>query len=168
VETRAGARAEADRKNLFLALLTYRLTKAQLERFLNRLRFSQDVGKLLREVKKLRSRAHRLDRPDLKPSQIYRLLHYFSAQAIMAFCIALDSAVGRENVQLYLNQLRWVRSHIKGGFLKEQGIPAGPIYSRILDRLLHARLDGEVRTASEEEAMAKKLIASWRRRTSRK
>ena len=88
-------------------------------------------------------------------------------QAILAFCIALDSTVGRENVQLYLNQLRWVRPHIKGGFLRKQDIPAGPIYSRILDRLLYARLDGKVRTASEEEAMAKKLIASWRRRTAR-
>ncbi len=164
----AGTRAEVDREDLFLALLTYRLTKVQLERFLGRLKFSQEVGKLLREVKDLRRRARRLNRPDARPSQIYRLLHYFSPQAITAFCIALDSPVGRQNVQLYLNQLRWVRPHIKGDFLKEQGIPAGPVYGRILDRLLYARLDGEVRTASEEENMAKKLIASWRRRTAKK
>jgi tRNA nucleotidyltransferase (CCA-adding enzyme) len=164
----AGARAEVDREDLFLALLTYRLTKAQLERFLDRLSFSQEVGKLLREVKDLRQRAQRLERPDLRPSKVYRLLHHFSPQAIIAFCIALDSAEGRQNVQLYLNQLRWVRPYIKGNFLKEQGVPTGPIYSRILDRLLYARLDGEVRTSSEEEAMAKRLIAAWRKQTANK
>jgi len=157
-----------DRRGLLLALLTYRATRPQLERFLDRLRFSQEVAKLLRELRELRARAWRLDKPDLKPSRIYRLLHHYSPQALMAFSIALDSPAARDNVLLYLRKLRWVRPHIKGGFLKQQGIPPGPIYRKILDRLLYARLDGKVRTASEEEAMAKKLVAAWKKRNSKK
>ncbi len=157
-----------DRRGLLLALLTYRLTRPQLERFLDRLRFSRGVAKLLRELRELRARAWRLDKPDLKPSRIYRLLHYYSPQALMAFSIALDSPAARDNVLLYLRKLRWVRPHIKGGFLKQQGIPPGPIYGKILEQLLYARLDGKVRTASEEAAMAEKLVAAWKKRNSKK
>lgn len=148
-----------DQKSLLLALLTYRLTRAQLDRFLNRLRFGMDVGKYLREVRELHSLTWRLDRPNLKPSRIYRLLHGYSPRAILAFSVALDSSTARENVMLYLERLRWVRPTIRGEFLKRQGVEPGPVYRRILDKLLYARLDGKIRTASEEEALAKALLA---------
>jgi len=153
------SRVGLEKKYLFLALLTYRLTKPQLDRFLERLRFSQAVAKYLREVRELHALAVRLGRPNLKPSRIYRLLRGYSPRAIVAFFIALDSPVARENVRLYLERLRWVRPHLRGDFFKKQGIPPGPIYRQILDKLLYARLDGQICTASEEEEMAKKLLA---------
>jgi len=160
----AGQRTAENRRALFLALLTYRLTRPQLDRFLTRLRFKLGTGKLLGEVKDLRSRAWRLDKPTLKPSRIYRLLHSFSSLALAAFSIAVDSPVARENVLLYLQQLRWVRPHITGDYLKARGVPPGPVYRRILDRLLYARLDGDIRTASEERVSAGKAVAAWERR----
>ena len=160
----AGHRAAENRRELFLALLTYRLTRPQLDRFLTRLRFNLETGKLLGEVKDLRSRAWRLDKPPLKPSRIYRLLHHYSSLALAAFSIALDSPVAHENVLLYLRQLRWVRPHITGDYLKAKGVPPGPVYRRILDRLLYARLDGDIRTASEEKVLAGKAVAAWEKR----
>jgi tRNA nucleotidyltransferase (CCA-adding enzyme) len=141
------------------------LTKPQLERFLGRLKFGQETAKYLWEVKELRALAWRLDKENLKPSRIHRLLHVYSPRAILVFSIALDSPIARENVLLYLNRLRWVRPHIRGTFLKKEGIPPGPVYRQILGKLLYARLDGQVRTAAEEEAMAKRLVAAWKRRS---
>jgi tRNA nucleotidyltransferase (CCA-adding enzyme) len=159
-EPRGAAPVNVEQKDLLLALLTYRLTKTQLGRFLFRLRFSLEVGKYLREVHGLHGLAWRLDRPrGLKPSRIYRLLHGYSPRAILAFSVALDSSVARDHVTLYLDRLRWVRPTIRGEFLKSQGVEPGPIYRQILDKLLYARLDGQIRTASEEEAMAKALLA---------
>jgi tRNA nucleotidyltransferase (CCA-adding enzyme) len=148
-----------DQKYLLLAILTYRLTRMQLDRFLGRLRFSLEVGKYLREVHGLHALAWRLDRPNLRPSRIYQLLHGYSPRAILAFSVALDSSAARDHVMLYLDRLRWVRPTIRGEFLKSQGVEPGPVYRQILDRLLYARLDGKIRTASEEEAMAKALVA---------
>jgi tRNA nucleotidyltransferase (CCA-adding enzyme) len=148
-----------DQKYLLLAILTYRLTKTQLDRFLSRLRFSLEVGKYLREVHGLHALAWRLDRPNLRPSRIYQLLHGYSPRAILAFSVALDSSTARDNVLLYLDRLRWVRPATRGEFLKGQGVEPGPVYRQILDRLLYARLDGKIRTASEEEVMAKALLA---------
>ena len=148
-----------ERRHLLLALLTYPLTKTQLERFLLRLRFSQEIAKYLREVRALHALTRRLSRPNLKPSRIYRLLEPFSPQAIVAYSIALDTPAARDNVLLYLQRLRWVRALVGGAFFKAQGLQPGPVYGRILDALLDARLDGRVSTLSEEEALANQLLA---------
>jgi tRNA nucleotidyltransferase (CCA-adding enzyme) len=37
------------------------------------------------------------------------------------------------------------------------GLKPGPIYKKILDRLLEARLNGEVKTKADERELAKKL-----------
>jgi len=159
-EELARPRVAVEQKYLLLALLTYRLGKPQLDRFLNRMRFSLEVGKYLREVRELHALAWRLDRPNLKPGRIYQALHGYSPGAILAFSVALDSPVARDNVMLYLDRLRWVRPTIRGEFLKSQGVEPGPVYRQILDRLLYARLDGKIRTASEEEAMARELLGA--------
>ncbi len=166
-EDRALTPFPVEQKYLVLALLTYRLTRPQLARFVSRLKFSQEVVRYLQEVKALRARAWRLDKPNLKPSRVYRLLHVYSARALAAFAVALDSPVARDNVLLYLNRLRWVRLRIGGHYLKKEGIPPGPVYREILNKLLYARLDGKLRTAVEEEGMAKKLVAAWRARQRR-
>jgi tRNA nucleotidyltransferase (CCA-adding enzyme) len=153
--------APIDQKHLLLALLTYRMTKAQLDRFLTRLRFSQEVAKYLHEVRHLRGQAWRLDKPNLKPSRVYRMLHPFSPRALTAFSFAVDSPRMRDYVLLYLNRLRYVRLHVRGDFLKKEGLPQGPAYSEILDRLLYARLDGKLKTAAEEESLARKLTRVW-------
>ena len=161
-EGHVGIPLAVEQKYLLLALLTYRLTKPHLDRFLERLKFSQEIAKYLQEVRELRALAWRLDRLNLKPSRIFRLLRGYSPRAILAFSIALDSPSARDNVLLYLHRLRWVRPHTKGDFFKKEGVPPGPVYRQILDKLLDARLDGKLRTASEEEAMAKELLATWK------
>ncbi|MBM4430322.1 MAG: CBS domain-containing protein, partial [Chloroflexi bacterium] len=162
-ESSPGVAVAMNRRHLRLALLTYRLTRSQLDRFLDRLRFSQEVAAHLRETRGLRAWAWRLNRPNIRPSRLYQLLHGHTPKAIVAFYVALDSAVARKNVLLYLQRLRWVRPRVDGEFLKAQGVPPGPVYRQILGELLYARLDGKLRTLLEEEAMAKKLIESWRK-----
>jgi tRNA nucleotidyltransferase (CCA-adding enzyme) len=153
---------EVDRRAMYLALLTYRLSKAHLERFVERLKFSQELAKYLDEVRDLRAKAWRIDRPGLKPSRIYQLLRHYSARALLAFSIALDSPEARDNVLQYLHKLRWVRPTIKGEYLREQGVQPGPVYGKILNEVLNARLDGRIRTTSDEEELAQRLLKAWR------
>ena len=46
---------------------------------------------------------------------------------------------------------------LSGDDLKEMGIPPGPVYRRILDRIFEAKLDGEVRTKEDEVMMAHRI-----------
>lgn len=162
------AMVRIEQRDLLLALLTYRLDKGQLDRFLTRLRFGLEARKFLTEVHELRTLAHRLDKQELKPSRVYRLLEGYSPAAVAAFCLALDSEVARQHVRLYLERLRWVRTLVGGEFLKGLGVQPGPLYGRVLDRLLFARLDGRIQTLREEEAMARRLVSRLTAGTSTK
>jgi tRNA nucleotidyltransferase (CCA-adding enzyme) len=61
-------------------------------------------------------------------------------------------------VSLYLTRLRLVRCSLDGADLKALGLRPGPDFGRIMDRLLAARLDGEVNSDDEERALATELI----------
>ena len=45
----------------------------------------------------------------------------------------------------YMAEWRHVRPTLTGDDLRALGLPPGPVYTRILDTLLSARLDGKVR-----------------------
>jgi tRNA nucleotidyltransferase (CCA-adding enzyme) len=63
-------------------------------------------------------------------------------------------------VSLYLTHLRQIRSALDGDALKELGLAAGPRFRGVMDRLLAARLDGEVGSDDEERDLARSLILS--------
>jgi tRNA nucleotidyltransferase (CCA-adding enzyme) len=50
----------------------------------------------------------------------------------------------------YFHRYRHVSTEIRGKDLKALGVPPGRIYKTMLDELLSARLDGEVRNRQEE------------------
>ena len=53
----------------------------------------------------------------------------------------------------YMAEWRHVRPTLTGDDLRALGLPPGPLYTRILDALLAARLDGEVTDEAGERAV---------------
>ncbi len=145
--------------DLYLAMLTFRLTEAELDRFVDRMKFGQDVARYLRGVRELGSHAEQLDQPSPAASRIYGRLKRYSIPALIAFAIGTDSVVARENVEWYLQKLRWVRPTLDGNYLKSIGLKPGPIFGALLDELLDARLEGQVQSVSDEEALVQKHLA---------
>jgi len=162
---RQAVRAETELKlppapSLYLALLTYRLNSEELRAFLQRLRIVRQDRHLVQEVRRLREREAELMRDDLSASGVYRILHPVSDGARFVFGVATDSRPVRQRLEQYQRRLRRVRTEIDGSYLRELGVPAGPIYRRILDSVLDARLDGQVSSREEEEALVEKLLAA--------
>ncbi len=58
----------------------------------------------------------------------------------------------------YFTQLRTTECLLTGKMLKELGVKPGPIYKRILDAALNARLDGKARTLDDEILIAKEMV----------
>jgi tRNA nucleotidyltransferase (CCA-adding enzyme) len=59
---------------------------------------------------------------------------------------------------------RWVKPVTTGDDLRALGVPPGPTYARILQRLRKAWLDDEVKSYVEERALLQRLIetgGSW-------
>jgi len=110
----------------------------------------------MRDTLRLKAALPLLDKPSLKPSEIYHLLREYDPVAIQANAIATESARVRRSLQLFLTKLRYVRTVLNGEELKKLGISPGPQMGKVLQVLHRAKLDGEVRTRADE----KKLVLS--------
>jgi len=140
---------------LYLALLAYHLTDAERERLTAYLRLSKSVAQILRDAASIKGQLKTLANPELKRSYIYHLLHGYSQSAIIANCLATNSAIVRQHMEIFLHTLRYVKPALTGDDLIRMGISSGLQIKEILKQLHEARLDGKVTTKQGEEELVK-------------
>jgi tRNA nucleotidyltransferase (CCA-adding enzyme) len=63
----------------------------------------------------------------------------------------------KRQVSAFLTTYQHVKPILTGKDLKAMGLKPGPQFKKILDRLLDARLNGDIKTESEEKDLAMKL-----------
>ncbi len=144
---------------LYLALFTYHLTGEEVEQLISYLRLPRALAMALRDTGSIQSIIEPLSNPGLAPSGVYRLLCSYSPPAITANLLACESPVARQNIRLFINRLRCVKTATTGNDLLKAGIPQGPRIKEILGLLHEARLDGKVTSKQGEERM----VAEWLR-----
>ncbi|MBE0431076.1 MAG: CCA tRNA nucleotidyltransferase [Dehalococcoidia bacterium] len=142
---------------IYLCLMVYPYHEDEVEQVLTRLSTPAKLSRAIRDTLRLKGRLHLLDRPALKPSEVYDLLQEYDLTAIQASVAASDSPEVRRHLQLFLTKLRHITTLLDGEDLKRLGIPAGPHMGQILQTLRRARLDGEVSTRADEERLASEL-----------
>jgi len=143
--------------SLYFCLLIYSFSERGIEQFLARLNISAKLSRAMRDTLRLKTKLPLLDKPSLKPSEIYYLLREYEPVAIQANAIASESLMVHHSLQLFLTKLRYIRTALNGEELKRLGIPAGPEMGRVLQILHKAKLDGEVRTRADEKKLALSL-----------
>ncbi|MBW1974974.1 MAG: CBS domain-containing protein [Deltaproteobacteria bacterium] len=87
---------------------------------------------------------------DIPASQVYRILESLSTEELLVAMARTEFPEVRRCINLYLTRYRYEKTELRGRDLKDFGVPPGPIYRKVLDELLHARLDGVVKTKQEE------------------
>jgi tRNA nucleotidyltransferase (CCA-adding enzyme) len=142
---------------LYLALLAYRLSGQECAGLTVILKLSKPVARIVRDTATLRAKIKTLSYPEIKPSYIYRLLCGLSPSAVTAVSIAAASPVVRQHLESYLHKLRYVKPALNGNDLAGMGIAPGPRVKEALERLRDARLNGEVVSRQDEEA----LLREW-------
>lgn len=145
-------------EDLYLAFLVYRLPEGDLEDLITYLKFSRTIAQVLRDTLELKNELPDLAELKMTQSRIYRGLHQYSQTAILANLIISDSPLIRQRIELYLNQLRHVKTALTGEDLMALGVASGPRIKEVLEALREARLDGEVTTGEAEREMVKKMI----------
>jgi tRNA nucleotidyltransferase (CCA-adding enzyme) len=142
--------------SLYFCLLIYSFSEDEIKQLLTRLNIPAQLSRTMRDTLRLKIKLPHLDKPSLKPSEIYYLLREYEPVAVQINAIATESSAAHCHLQLFLTKLRYVRTAIDGEELKKLGIPAGPAMGKVLEVLHRAKLDGEVRTRADE----KKLVLS--------
>lgn len=130
--------SELSREDVETAATRLLLTSAQRDRMLWT---HENVSRLLRSFFLAQER---------KPSEIYRALQPFHPEELLFLMGKAEKEATRKAVSHFFHRYRNVQTEVKGKDLKELGIPPGKIYRVLLDELLDARLNGEVRTRTEE------------------
>jgi tRNA nucleotidyltransferase (CCA-adding enzyme) len=100
-----------------------------------------------------------LGKRGLRPSQVYTILSPFDDAVILMLRARYRAAALQKYTADYLSQYKEARTATSGEDLKTLGLAPGPGYQALLRAVLHARLDGIVRTAAQELAYVKKSIS---------
>jgi tRNA nucleotidyltransferase (CCA-adding enzyme) len=143
---------------VYLALLLYRLPSAKSKLCQKRLKLARDDVKRLGEVKQIKAHVPSLERAQ-SASTLFRKLSPYSTEALLAVWAAENKPVRRQ-IRRFQTELRDVRPTLDGRYLIEQcGLKPGPIFGCLLEQLRDARLDGQVETREDEEALLEQLLA---------
>jgi tRNA nucleotidyltransferase (CCA-adding enzyme) len=143
---------------LYFSLLVYNLDEQELYELLGRLNLTGSRLDLLSHKSlELKSKCSELDKPAMQRSALYFTLREYDATAILANYYFAKAPDLRRNLGLYLAGLQQVRTSLSGNDLVQLGVKEGPKLGTILKNLLAARLDGTVRSKSDEVKMARRL-----------
>ena len=97
-------------------------------------------------------------KPELKASEIYRLLSGLSDETLLSLMAKSKGETVKRQVSAFLTTYQHVKPTLTGTDLKAMGLKPGPQFKKILDRLLAARLNGEVRTDAEERRFIQQVV----------
>lgn len=142
---------------LYLALLAYKLNIEAIEQLIDYLKLAKTLSRTLRDSQKIKTDIEVLSEEIMQPSAIYQYLHGHSDEAITTNIIASKSAEVRRNIQLYLDELRYIKTSLNGDDLLALGIKPGPSIKLLLGLLLDARLDGEIASREDEVRLLKQF-----------
>ena len=92
------------------------------------------------------------------PSQVTRAFDRFAPRTLLTARMLDISPQVNAWLDRYMAEWRHVRPVVNGDDLRAAGLPPGPAYTRILDALLAARLDGEVADEAAERALLGRLL----------
>lgn len=145
---------------LYLLLLTCHLSEADIEHLIARLKIVGELGRNMRQVPRLTEVLPSLDDNALPPSGIYRLLKRYHHKTIAACSLASNSPIIRSNLERYLNHICYVKPLMDGEDLKNMGVKPGPRLGSMLETLREARLNGQVITKEDEEALVRQLMGN--------
>ncbi|MCX6004858.1 MAG: hypothetical protein NT082_04220 [Chloroflexi bacterium] len=144
---------------LYYCLLVYSLNESELDELLGRLNIhGGKLDNLCRLTLKLKNKLALLDEKEIKRADIYYLLKDFSPPAIRANALCTGSHRIRTYLELYLDNLRFTKTLLNGRDMARMGVPEGRLVGIVLQDVLKAKLNGEVKTKMDEERLARSII----------
>lgn len=132
--------------------LTEGLNKEEMTELTERLSIPEKIRKIMVDGKKRADRnLHQMERKvDMKNNQIYRYLEGFAIEFLIYMMAKTKSVLTKKAISSYITKLRYIKPSLTGKDLESMGFAPGPIYKKILDSLLDARLNDKITTRADE------------------
>lgn len=143
---------------VYFALLLLPLTETVQREILSRLKVRKTTRDDVMVVDDLLAALAQMT-PEARPSQMVQLLRTYPPRVLLVAVAAVGPGTPMGKlISQYQREWREVRTVLNGNDLLEMGLESGPQIGRLLDRVLAAKLDGEVRDEGEERALIDRLV----------
>lgn len=144
------------RRDLIYILWLLRLPYGHAQSVISRLKFS---AALTRKILVARTVWENIDQlAGASPSVVVGKLEAVPQLALYAVYHASDSPEIHRMVDRFISKWRFVSPSIDGHDLRRRGIPPGPIYRTILDRLRKGWLDGVIQSVDQENQLIENIL----------
>lgn len=145
---------------IYFCCLIRNLKKVQIQRIYKRLIIKQksldritycysNLDQIIKMISK---------KDEISPSVIYSKLNGLPNEVLFLAIVESDTDIVKERVSSYFLKYKKESLYISGKELKELRVKPGPIYSQILNKLLSAQLDGEVKNKRDEIRLVKNIL----------
>jgi len=142
---------ESKRWLVKLCLLFERVTREEVEDFCKKYSFTREEKEtLLTSCKEWRKIVKALAVPKIRPSSICFLLDPFPPETLIFTMARTKSKIVKKRIIFYLSHLQKIKLETTGEDLKKLGYRPSPEFSRILEEVKRAKLDGIIGTKEEE------------------
>jgi tRNA nucleotidyltransferase (CCA-adding enzyme) len=148
----------ADITDLYWHIIALHVPLESLADFCERLMFGKTMSESMLAAARLAQEADSLTDPNLRPSHIVQKLEGIPDLALLTVRFGYENLFVQNRIQQYATEWRHVRPKTDGHALRERGLPPGPCYGQLLNRLRVARLDGEVEDDREEVKLLDHLL----------
>lgn len=121
---------------------------------------AQIIQKIATSLKQANDVIQQLNRPGAAPpSFLYRLFSPLSDEALIFVAAKSGNDQTRQAITSFFSSLRDVKPLICGGDILKLGVAPSKKVGAILEAVMNAQLDGEVKTKDEAQDMAKRVIS---------
>jgi len=145
---------------IYFCCLIKNLEKSQIQKISKKLIFKQkSLYKInycysnIEKIKKFISQKNKIS-----PSIIYLKLKGLPNEVLFLAMMESNTDIVKERIGNYFKKYKKESLYISGKELKELQVKPGPIYSHILNKLLCAQLDGEVKNKRDEIRFVKNIL----------
>ncbi|MEE9316458.1 MAG: CCA tRNA nucleotidyltransferase, partial [bacterium] len=136
---------------VYFLILVQKLSILEVKNLCKNFRLSREQSrKIVKGKENLREIIKKLKESELKPSFLYRTLKGLPVEALLFIVLKAKSRLIERKVYQYLTKMRKVKIRTTGDKLKKMGYKQGPLFKKILQELLWAKLDGIVKNPSSE------------------
>ena len=149
------------RQDLACCILLLRLDPAKAKAVAQGLKFSSRLAVQIESACKFWHDMHYLTAA--RPGKAVAMLDEVAPLALYAVFSCSPNTAIREKIELYIDIWKHVTPSINGRDLKARGLPPGPAYKTILERLRSAWLDGEISSQTRSPCFWTTLLSKSNR-----